>query len=137
MFRLSQIRNLRLQAIISKEMMNAFEDAFKISSGDTEQIASNIEMFCEEMSIPMNSPLERDLLIYKITGMIQEVADSSTAYTFDEQGDWILSKFLLYFFCSLPSIFHIITKHVGFIMHMKAMHMFVLSGKSYRQRFFS
>ena len=42
MFRLSQIRNLRLQAIISKEMMNAFEDAFKISSGDTEQIASNI-----------------------------------------------------------------------------------------------
>ena len=28
MFRLSQIRNLRLQAIISKEMMNAFEDAF-------------------------------------------------------------------------------------------------------------
>ena len=97
MFRLSQIRNLRLQAIISKEMMNAFEDAFKISSGDTEQIASNIEMFCEEMSIPMNSPLERDLLIYKITGMIQEVADSSSAYTFDEQGDWILSKFLLYY----------------------------------------
>lgn len=97
MFRLSQIRNLRLQAIISKEMMNAFEDAFKISSGDTEQVASNIEMFCEEMSIPMNSPLERDLLIYKITGMIQEVADSSSAYTFDEQGDWILSKFLLYY----------------------------------------
>ena len=45
MFRLSQIRNLRLQAIISKEMMNAFEDAFKISSGDTEQIASIFFLF--------------------------------------------------------------------------------------------
>lgn len=96
MFRLSQIKDLRLQEIISKEILNAFEDTFKISSNNRDEIISNIEMFCDDMEIPLKSKLDHDLTIYKIMGMIQEVADTKYAYTFDEHGDWIFSKFLLY-----------------------------------------
>ena len=96
MFRTSDIRDIQLQKIISKEIMNAFEDTFCISSGDAEQISSCIEEFCENMCIPMNSKLEHDLLIYKIIGMYSELKDPNYQYTFDEQGEWLLSKLLLY-----------------------------------------
>lgn len=53
-------------------------------------------MFCDEMDIPMNSQLQHDLLLQKILGMVEEVADSSYCYSFDEEGEWIFAKFLIY-----------------------------------------
>ncbi len=76
--------------------MVAFDEVFSIQSADPDLIAGNIADFCIAMGIDINSKLEKDLLFYKITGMYNELADEDFQYTFDEHGEWLLSKLLLY-----------------------------------------
>ena len=96
MFRTSSFRNdIRFQQIISKELLNGFNQIFMIESKDTELIQSCFEIFCEEAGIEFGSSLEKDLLFYKMLGMYREIADPDQRYTFDEHGEWFLSKILL------------------------------------------
>lgn len=95
MYRLSNIEDKRLQQIITKEIMNGFDDTFQFSSKDADTIAAHIEEFCETNLINIESKFQHDLLIYKIIGMYQELADSNNQYTFDEMGEWLFAKILL------------------------------------------
>lgn len=96
MFRTSNFTNdIRFQQIVSKELLNGFNQIFMIETQDAELIQNCFEMFCDEAGIEFASFMEKDLLLYKLLGMYREIADPDHRYTFDEQGEWLLSKILL------------------------------------------
>lgn len=94
MYRLANIVDNRLQNIISKELMNGFEETFHLKSNDMKDIVFQINDFCDDIELPINSKMQHDFAVYKIIGMYQEITDPNFKYTFDEQGEYILSQIL-------------------------------------------
>lgn len=94
MYRTPNIEDKKLIALISKELMNGFKDLFALDS-DKDMISTAVQEFCEVNKISLKTKLDLDLYICKIVGMYQELADANALYTFDEHGEWILSRILL------------------------------------------
>ena len=94
MYRLVNIVDKQLQHIISKELMNGFEETFHLKSKDMKEIIAQINNFCDEIELPIDSKMQHDFAVYKIIGMYQEIADPNFKYTFDEHGEYILSQIL-------------------------------------------
>lgn len=94
MYRLTNIADDRLQRIISKELMNGFEETFHLKSNNMKAIIEQIEDFCEYIEMPIDTQMQHDYAVYKIIGMFQELADPNFKYTYDEQGEYILAQIL-------------------------------------------
>lgn len=94
MYILVNIVDNRLQHIISKELMNGFEETFHLKSKDMKDIVAQIDDFCDEIELPIDSKMQHDFAVYKIIGMYQEISDPNFKYTFDEHGEYILSQIL-------------------------------------------
>ena len=94
MFRLVNIVDDRLQQIISKELMNGFENMFDLKINDLEHSLTQIEDFCADIQLPTDNKLQHNLAVYKIIGMYKELYDPDFKYTFDEEGAYILSQIL-------------------------------------------
>lgn len=96
MYRTSFLREEKILRLISKEMSNGFDYLFKICSGNEKTIRKNIQSFCKKNHVGISSKLEEDLIVCKILGLYKEIQDPDYLYTFDEHGEWLLSKMLSY-----------------------------------------
>lgn len=95
MFRTSNFKDKRLRAIISKELLNGFDEIFLFRTQNTDIISDAFELFCANAGIVCENKMQEDLLLYKIWGMYKEIADPDYLYTFDEHGEWLLYKILV------------------------------------------
>lgn len=95
MFRTSHFKDKKIRAIISKELLNGFNEVFQFRTNNPEIIGEAFELFCANAGIECENKMQEDLLLYKILGMYREIADPAHLYTFDEHGEWLLYKILL------------------------------------------
>ena len=94
MFRTSSFKDKKIRAMISKELLNGFDEIFLFRTKDPDIIGDAFEKFCANAGIECKNKMQEDLLLYKILGMYREIADPDYLYTFDEHGEWLLYKIL-------------------------------------------
>ncbi len=95
MYRSSYFKDVKMQEIISKEMLNGFNKVFGFHTKRPDIIQMMFDEFCYYQDITFSNQLEADLLLNKIMGLYAEIADTEYRYTFDEHGEWLLYQILL------------------------------------------